>query len=389
MPGNYAVTSGTLNFILSSGTSTTIEIEFDPSVAGIRPAALNVDSNAVTTPSINVSLSGFGTVPEIDVTADGKPLFSGIDTLDLGTAEEGAISLSKTVIVANTGTMDSVLSLGDLVVDLPFVISEDLLSGLAVGTTDSFTIELPTDGIGDFSSTVSLTSNDPDENPYILTVIGEVVAVPEIVVTVDSQPVFSGSGVVDLGVAPQGAANLITTITVGNIGTTSSLLTLGGPFVGAPFFTSGSLASSLGAGTTDSLTVELATDAVGSFSNTLSLINNDSNENPYLLTVMGEIIAVPEIEATSGSQPVVHRVSTLDLGTTQQGETTLSLTVTIANAGTSDSQLNLGGLGVDAPFLIAEGLPTSLAAGTTDSFTVEMPTLSLGNFSSTVSPDQQ
>ena len=114
-------------------------------------------------------------IPEIDVTVGGQPVISGNTILNLGTTQQGGSPLMLDVQVQNTGTSDSLLSLGGLSVDAPFIIADGLPDLLEAGATDSLTIELPATAAGDFSSTVSLTSNDGDENPFSFSVMGEIV----------------------------------------------------------------------------------------------------------------------------------------------------------------------------------------------------------------------
>lgn len=92
----------------------------------------------------------------------------------------------------------------------------------------------------------------------------------------------------------------------------------------------------------------------------------------------------PEIRVddTNGDLILDERHTPVDLGTVGQGVTHPSMTFTVVNHG-SDT-LTLGEVSVPDGFVVSEGLGTSLAAGATDTFTIELVTDTPGYFAGQV-----
>ncbi|MDB5386215.1 MAG: Extracellular serine protease precursor [Planctomycetaceae bacterium] len=114
---------------------------------------------------------------------------------------------------------------------------------------------------------------------------------PEIQVLNGTTDLTSGSSTVDFGTATQGAANVSKTITIKNLG--SSPLILGSATLTAPagFQISGYTPTSLAPGASQAITVTMLTTNAGGFSGTLSIQNNDADENPFSFNISGSVVS--------------------------------------------------------------------------------------------------
>ena len=116
--------------------------------------------------------------PDIEVTDSlTAQIPNGTGTFDVGTTTEGT-DIEKYFVVGN---LDLLPDLIGVVVTLPsfltlkYPVPSTILGGAAHGATVICDASTP----GDFSGTVSIASNDPDENPYTFTITCTVEAVTQ------------------------------------------------------------------------------------------------------------------------------------------------------------------------------------------------------------------
>ncbi|MDA1018009.1 MAG: choice-of-anchor D domain-containing protein, partial [Planctomycetota bacterium] len=110
-----------------------------------------------------------------------------------------------------------------------------------------------------------------------------------------------GSTTLDFPQAPVGGTEPARTLTVKNVGT--STLDLGSVSLPVGFTLAEGLSSSLSAGQSDTFRVTRSTSSSGTFSGGLSFSTNDSDEDPFNLTVSASIVAAP-----SAARPTVNSV---------------------------------------------------------------------------------
>jgi uncharacterized membrane protein len=114
-------TSGTAQFSLGKaptlpvnvmpGSAVTVEIAYLPAAAGVAMGTLRINSNAVNAPQVTVPLSGTGvvtSVSQIDVSSDALSF----GDVEVRTPQDAAVSMTKSVMIRNTGTAP--LTLTDL-----------------------------------------------------------------------------------------------------------------------------------------------------------------------------------------------------------------------------------------------------------------------------------
>jgi subtilisin-like proprotein convertase family protein len=179
-------TSGTVTASIAAGAAT--------DAAGNSSSASTSTDNTVTygTPLSEISVTGNG----VDI-ADADATPSAIDGSDFGAAVQGAAGPVRTFTVTNSGA--GTLTLGAVNVPAGFALGSDpLVSSLAPGASDTFTVILSTAAVGNFAGEIVLTNNDTDENPYNFRIAGSVNPLvntkPVIAYIIDSpDPVIKGS----------------------------------------------------------------------------------------------------------------------------------------------------------------------------------------------------
>lgn len=178
--------------VLAPTQSCTFQVRFAPTAEGNLNDSLDIPSNDTTSPSVTVEVSGDGVdapVPDISITDPVAPFDD--RSVPFGTV----IGVSEqTVTVSNTGTAD--LSLGAIAsanaLDVPFSIVDDNCSAQTLEPDEicTFGLRFAPVAVGNFSDSLDIPSNDPDEPAVTVEVSGTVTTqVPIIVVTDNAQPV--------------------------------------------------------------------------------------------------------------------------------------------------------------------------------------------------------
>ena len=372
--------SGTLTALLAPGDSTAFAVRLPTAAAGTFAGEVSFENSDADENPFSFSVTGDVLAPELTVEVNGQTLGNGGGPIDLGVAQLGDSALQKTFTVRNEGTAD--LGLSNLAVAMPFEISEGLTGVLSPGTSDTFTIQLPTTTTGDFNATVSFENTDDDESPMTFTVTGSVQA-PEVTVLSGQTLLIDGFSSITLPAAVQDSTPSSATFIVRNDGT--STLSIANLQVDAPFEIVGVIASQLAPSTSDTFTIQLPTTSTGEFSGSLSFECNDADESPFNLSISGTVSAPiePEVHVLDGAAAVADGGGPVDFGTATQGDLPLGKTFTVENNGTAE--LNTSGLSVPSGYTVTEGLSPSIDAGNADTFTVQLSTIAIGVFAGTIS----
>lgn len=237
--------------------------------------------------------------------------------------------------------------------------------------------------LGAFSSTISISSNDPSQPVFSFQVIGTAVASPEseIHITQGTSSIASG-GNYDFGSVVVGSSSATITFTIQNLGTANLNLT-GSPFVAisgtdaSEFTVTQPTSASISPSGSETFTVQFSPTSVGSKIAMLTILNNDSDEGTYTINLLGvgSVTAVPEINITDGISNIPSG-SNYDFGTVTATLSSSPVTFYIENLGTAD--LLLTGMpkvaisGVNASeFSINQTATTSpITSGTSVSFEI-------------------
>lgn len=174
-PGD--ITLGTLETtVLSSGSTTTVNVTFTPQDLGARSATLRIFSNdpdAGENPFI-VTLTANGTPPLIpDITVEqpfNTPLTSGSSTVDFGAVPSGD-SADLQFMIRSSGNTD----LTGIAVTVTGANASEVTVGnlgftsIQPSGSNSFNVSFRPGGPGLRTAVLRITSSDPDENPFLVT----------------------------------------------------------------------------------------------------------------------------------------------------------------------------------------------------------------------------
>ncbi|HEX8911106.1 MAG TPA: choice-of-anchor D domain-containing protein, partial [Humisphaera sp.] len=374
MSGGAGAKSGTV----ALGTNVTGKDPFDFAVSGSILDIGVIDPGPIVLPP---------PAAEITVTDGATPVDDGAGTVNFGSVVKDSASPTKTFTVRNDGDAD--LTLGAPALPAGFTLTEPLAATLAAGASDTFSVAVDTAAVGARSGTISIATNDADENPFDFTVQAAVTAAatPAIVVKNGGTSLADGSSTVDFGTASVGGGRPTRTFTVRNDGTAP--LTLGTPTVPAGFEVTEPLDATLAPGASDTFTVSLQTAAEGTPQGQLSIANDDATKNPFNFTIKGKVVAAPAADASvaavlNGATPVADGQATpVDFGSSSVGQAGPVVTFTVRNDG--GSPLTIGAPTLPLGFALVEGLTPTLAPGATDTFQVSLSTAAQGTFSGSVS----
>jgi len=279
-----------------------------------------------TTPSPEINVQGLS----ISI-ADGDVTPTTIDDTDFGTPLTNA-NVTHTFTIQNLGTADLILPSNPVTLSTignGFTVTQPSLLTIPAGSSTTFTVTFNSATGGTFSNTVNIANNDGDENPYNYSIVATaVVPVPEINISKNtaSSDIPSGSaastGYNTVFSATNIGNNQVKTFYIENEGTanlTIGTVTITGANPGD--FIVSAIPSTINVGSTLAssvpFTITFTPQASGLRSATISIVNNDSNENPYTFGVEGNGTCPSYTSSLSPSSgPIGSTVtvtSTLDL----------------------------------------------------------------------------
>jgi uncharacterized membrane protein len=371
-PGDF-IPSGLTTTSLAPGASTTIQLNFRPSAAGARTAKLEIlSSDAVRSP-FSISLAGTGiAIPELTISqSDGTLLPSGSGSINWGNFNLSAPVVTRSLTITNSGTA-SLTNLG-LLIDgaqsTDFTASGLTSTTLAPGATATFQLKFRPSTAGSKSATLRVSSNDPSNNPYSISLSGIAIALPEIALeSSDGSLLTTPTATLSFGKVNLGYLSGPQTIRIKNVGTanlTGIALALGGAN-SSQFLVTQPAVSTLAPGSSTTFTVTFKPTSDGVRSATIVLASNDEDENPIQLTLTGTGSAVPVIAVD---------VNDLTFETTRIGSSASPRTVVVRNLGTANLT-NIAVVSEMRDFTVSQPPQTTLPPGSSTEFQVEFkPTI--------------
>jgi len=212
------------------------------------------------------------------------------------------------------------------------------------------------------TASISIVNNNLDENPYDINITGTGVS-PEINVKQGDSDIPDG-GSYDFGIQEVCIYRDLT-FTIENIGT-SDLILSGSPIISISganadqFSVEQEPVSPVATGGSSVFVIQFHPTSVGQKTVLISIANNDSDENPYDISITGTGIS-PEINVKQGDSDIPDGEK-FDFGSYNVGTNT-DVVFTIENIGTSDLILSgspiIGIGGADADEFSVEQLPVS------------------------------
>ena len=163
----FAITLGGAPFNVAPGATHNLDVRFTPAAQGVRSATLQLMSNDADEATVNVLLSGTGiaAAPEVVVT----PASYGYGNQPVG------VGVTQTFTISNTGTSDLVVGASSL--SGPDAAAFAITSGqtgftIAPGNNNTIQVRFTPPTTGPKSATLSIPTNDGDENPVLVALSG-------------------------------------------------------------------------------------------------------------------------------------------------------------------------------------------------------------------------
>lgn len=229
---------------------------------------------------------------DITVLQSGSGLNSGSATpIDFGIIGQSGSGSTRSFTVLNAGNATLTgLSIGEL--PAGFTLLDGLPTSLAPGGSDTFSVRLDSAVLGSKSGNITITSNDPDEDPFLIAIRGNVVAnavaTPEITVFQGATNLINGvSPAIDFGTVEEGQSEPYRLFTVRNEGTAP--LTLANIGLPSGFTLSGLSSQNLNPGTSATFIVQLNNDSSGFKFGVIRIPNNDPDEAPFTIAIRGKV----------------------------------------------------------------------------------------------------
>jgi hypothetical protein len=305
---------------------------------------------------IEVASTGGPTGPDIDVKGNGTSIANGdttpsaADDTDFGSDNVGN-TVTKIFTINNAGDSDLTISAAGITIssgssDFSINTTPALPLSIAAAGSATFSVDFDPSSIAtDITATVSIASDDGDENPFTFNVHGDGTAppTPEINITGNGVSIADGDTTPDLaddtdfGTNGQGnpVANTFTIQNVGGVSLNVTAVTGGGDYaisgIATPIV--------IGASGNATFDVTWTPSGVGPTTQDIVVTSDDADEGTYNFRVGGTAVsAVPEINVTGNGQNILDGDTTpdaaddTDFGTVTSG-TNRTATFTIENNG--------------------------------------------------------
>jgi len=287
-----------------AGASTTFRVQFLASAPGDYNGAITIYSNDPDSNPYVIHLYGAVTAPPAPDIAvvrewDDVAVPNG-GSFSFG-AEPANTPDSRRFRIHNTGNLNlDISNPTTLVSGEGFSMIAYPVGTVYAGASTTFRVQFLASAPGDYHGTITIQSNDPDENPYVIDLYGAVTApsLPDIAVFQDWDNVA----------VPDGGSFAFPDVVAGSpdsrrfriTNTGNGPLTLGNPAAlvsGACFSQIETPATPIAAGASAWFRVRILCSTPGTYTGTVSIQNDDADENPYDLTVSGRVVgaATPEI----------------------------------------------------------------------------------------------
>ena len=179
---DFSLSATNLGNLKGNGTPLDLDVTFTPSSLGSKTATITITFTNGTNSPYTFVVQGNGIVSpaDINITGNGNNIIDGAtgtstnNNTDYSIVNNGS-SLARTFTIENTGGSDLTnISSVSLTNNAEFqVTSQPSVSTLSAGNSTTFEITFSPVSTGNYSDTVTLTSDDSDESPYTFAISGE------------------------------------------------------------------------------------------------------------------------------------------------------------------------------------------------------------------------
>ena len=268
---------------------TTFTVRFTPDSTGSKTAAVTVANNDPDEAGFHFTITAPGDRSGGAGNRGRAHPGGAVTGYGFGSIYTG-LHAETTFRIENVGSADLILGSLPLGVtgDPAFTVtSQPASSSIAPAGYASFTVRFAPGSAGAKNATIAIASNDSDENPYTLALSGTGVAAPEMSVRSGAVAVADGGSYAFADTMAGGTAEV--EFTIENTGTAGLNLT-GTPRVavsGSDFTVTADPATPVVAAGSTTFTIRFAPTATGLRTASISIDNDDPDEQPYNFTVSG------------------------------------------------------------------------------------------------------
>ncbi|MEM7532636.1 MAG: choice-of-anchor D domain-containing protein [Chloroflexota bacterium] len=367
-----------------------------------------VNSNVDTANHLTAAILGCATlIPEIAISgntidiAHNDTTPSAADDTDFGDLLVGSSTLTKTFTIANLGFNDLDLTLPITLSGAGaahFGVTADPNTNISAGASTTFQVAFTPTVLGTHNATLEVANSDSDENPFTFAIQGTG-TLPEIALGGNGQAIVDGSttptttNATDFGLSPINTP-VVNTFTISNVGTSALNLTLPIAFSGpgaAQFAVTTDPSSTVAAGATTTFQVTFTPTAQTVYTATLSITNDDGDENPFDFILKGggtgaEIGLFGNGQSIVDGSTTVSTVNATDFGASRIG-TPVTNTFTVSNTGVGPLNLILP-FTITGPnaadFVVTTNPNSAIAASSSTPFDITFTPSALGIHSATI-----
>ncbi len=328
---------------------------------------------------------------EIDLQGNATSIVSGDITPSIADwTDFGSSNPTRTYTIQNVGV--SLLTIGTITISgvnaSEFTVTTAPSPSIPIGGSTTFTITFAPTAVGVRSANIAIINNDLDESPYTFDIQGTSIAQE---IDVQGNAVSIANGDITPTTADWTDFSSVVgtrTYTIRNNG--SLVMNIGAITItgvdASDFTVSTPPAATVAAYGSTTFTVTFAPTAINTRSATINIVNDDTDENPYIFNIQGFGI-VPEIDVQGNSISIVDNditPSTTDW--TDFSSTASTRTFTIFNNG--NITLNVGPIVISganaADFSVITTPSTTVAAFSTTTFVVLFSPSALGLRTATI-----
>jgi hypothetical protein len=325
------------------GSSSTFTVTFTPTAIGLRTANISIANNDTNENPYDFAIQGTGSNQEIDIRGNSVSIIDGDTTPTTADwTDFSSLATTRTFTIFNTGNI--ALTIGTITINgtnaSDFTVTSPPATSVAANSNTTFIITFSPSAIGSRTATISIVNNDSSENPYDFAIQGFGI-IPEIDVQGNTTSIADGDltpSVADW--TDFGSSNGTRTFTIlnsGNFPLTIGTITITGANA-SEFTVTTPPSSAVPALSYTTFEVTFIPTAIGARTANISIVNDDTNENPYNFNIQG-IGSTREIDLQGNGLSIangdlVTSVSDhTDFGSTDINLATVTRTFTIRNTG--------------------------------------------------------
>ena len=285
---------------IAAQSNGTFNVEFDSTNIGTNSGNIVITNNDPNNGSYTFAVTGVvePPSPQIQVLLGLVPIANGqMAPVNFGSVQQSQAGPTLAFTVTNSGGQS--LNLTNLSVPSGFTLNPGYPSTIGILGSGTFSVQLDTGTIGSYTGNITLTNNDPTNNPFTFLVSGTVTAqAPQLGVFNGTNVITNGQPTaVSFGSVQQNQMGPAMTFTVTNTGALPLVFT--NVTVPAGFTVVTNPPSPIAPGSNGVFSVQLNTAVAGTFSGNISITNNDPTNNPFFFAVTGTVTPVYSVAVSA------------------------------------------------------------------------------------------